>query len=58
MTKDNNHKVKKLTGHDTVFRIHLIGELNIQKINPSTKKIPTRLTIESGEFNISILIQI
>jgi hypothetical protein len=35
-----------LTGHDSVFNIHFIGELKTRKINPSIRNIQIKLIIE------------
>ena len=46
MAIDANPNVKILTGQDKVFKIRLIGELKIQNISQSIKKIHTKSIIE------------
>jgi hypothetical protein len=43
---DANHSVKKLTGHDNVFNIHLMGELKTRNTNQSIRNIQIKLIIE------------
>ena len=50
MTIEANHSVIKLTGQDTIFRSHFIGELKTRNINPRTRNAQTKLNIE---FSIS-----
>jgi len=44
-----------LTGQDTIFNNHLIGELNTQNIKPSTRNAPTTPIIE---FHIAGLVNV
>jgi hypothetical protein len=49
-----------LTGHDSTFNIHLIGELNTRKINQRTKNAQTKVITDfsTSGFEKVILIQI
>ena len=46
MAIEANQRVRKLTGHDNVFNIHLMGELKTRNTNQSIRNIQTRLIIE------------
>ena len=58
ITIDANHNVKKLTGQDKVFNIHLIGELKIRNINQSIKKAQINLIIEFSMVGLEKVILI
>lgn len=46
MAIEASQKVRKLTGHDNVFRIHFIGELKIQNTSQRARKLPIKLIME------------
>ena len=58
ITIENNHSVNALIGSDNVFRIRLIGELNIRNISQSIKNIPTKPIISLPENVCNTLISI
>ena len=56
MAIDRSPNVSILTGHDNVFNIHFIGELNTQKIRPNIKNIHIKPTIQLADEDSAIFI--
>lgn len=50
-----SQRVKKLTGHDNVFKIHFIGELKIRNIKPRIRNVQIVAIIDSHMLGINVI---